>query len=77
MDQKRVLEDVVTERLRQDLLWQDNTCANMDKSDGDKMLVLSEEVGEVAKSSLDNDRENLYAELIQVAAVAVAWAESL
>jgi hypothetical protein len=42
---------------------------------GYKLSVLAEEFGEVAKAMLEEG--NLREELIQVAAVAVAWAESL
>lgn len=36
-------------------------------------LILSEEVGEVATAIQDDDLDQLRAELIQVAATAVAW----
>ena len=42
-----------------------------------KTAVLSEECGEVARAVLDNDIDQLRTELIQVAAVAVAWLEAL
>lgn len=42
-----------------------------------KAAVLSEECGEVARAVLDRDADALRAELVQVAAVAVAWLESL
>src|SRR5688572_1972987 len=47
-----------------------------------KMAVLSEEVGEVGRALLDSGTtaycdEAVRAELVQVAAVAVAWLESL
>ena len=41
-----------------------------------KSAVLSEECGEVARAVLDRDDAALFAELVQVAAVAVAWLES-
>ncbi len=41
------------------------------------MCILSEEHGEVAMAILDRDDENMYEELVQVAAVAVAWGEQL
>jgi NTP pyrophosphatase (non-canonical NTP hydrolase) len=45
---------------------------------GDKLAVLMEEVGEVAKSMLEDEgKERLKAELIQVAAVAVKWVQTL
>jgi len=42
-----------------------------------KHLVLSEEVGEVAKAIQERDWTNLRDELTQCAAVCVAWLESL
>ena len=40
-------------------------------------LVLTEEVGEVARAVLEGKDGDLYKELIQVAAVASAWAEGM
>ena len=51
-------------------------CANPLVSDDAKLAVLGEEFGEVARALLE-DRGTLRGELIQVAAVAVAWAEAL
>ena len=46
--------------------------------DGVKLAVLLEEVGEVANALLEGKREiDLRHELIQVAAVATRWAETL
>jgi hypothetical protein len=42
-----------------------------------KMTVLAEEFGEVARAVLDEKNDDLRAELIQVAAVAVAWLEGM
>ena len=42
-----------------------------------RLAVLAEECGEVARSVLERDEVNLRTELVQVAAVAVAWLESL
>ena len=42
-----------------------------------KAAVLSEECGEVSRAVLDAEPDNLRDELVQVAAVAVAWLESL
>lgn len=39
--------------------------------------ILAEEAGEVAHAVLEKDDENLKEELIQVAAVAVAWLEAI
>lgn len=77
-----VLDAIVLERARQEELFPGSTCA-ADIGGYLKLAVLTEEVGEVARELCDaanNRREpsdNLITELIQVAAVAVAWAESL
>ena len=85
------LNEIEAERERQErkcaekraegLTWL--TCADPRMPDGEKLAVLMEEVGEVARELCDARaaREapgrNLRVELIQVAAVAVAWAEAL
>lgn len=71
--EKGVLNDVYTERERQDVKWGDqsgNTGALW-------MTILGEEFGESCKAWLEGDSENLRAELVQVAAVAVAAIRSL
>lgn len=85
----RALAAVAAERERQRQLWVEETIPfNCDAEDialGDKMAVLTEEVGEVATEVNQANcslhpkvhLERLRVELIQVAAVAVAWAESL
>ena len=79
-----MIGDVLRERQRQEDLHAPRTCANPDMPDGDKLAVLTEEVGEVAKALCERDEYDtgLFAkalrdELIHVAAVAVAWAEAL
>jgi hypothetical protein len=60
-------------------------CADQEVPNAHKLAVLVEEVGEVAKSLIEFDApgfenvaaQTLFSELIQVAAVACAWAESL
>ena len=66
-----VLAEVTAERGRQERKWGDqsgNTARTW-------ITILLEEVGEVARASLEHDGLNFYEELIQVAAVAVAAAE--
>jgi NTP pyrophosphatase (non-canonical NTP hydrolase) len=78
MDLKEhVLYDVKTERERQDSKW-----GIQRHQMGDWLKILVEEVGEVAQamqigdvSYKNSDADDLYEELIQVAAVAVAIAE--
>ncbi len=66
---------VDAERLRQDRKW--GRAPGVWTNDaGIKLAVLVEEVGEVARAVLErSDLGHLREELIQVAAVAVAWAE--
>ena len=68
-----VLEDVLAEIERHDLLWGD------EKTNTDFVwaLIAFEELGEVAKDLNDDKLETAYVEIIQTAAVLFAWAESL
>lgn len=69
------------EKRAEGLTWM--TCASPAMPDGEKLAVLMEEVGEVARELCDARAENrppssnLFVEVVQVAAVALAWAESL
>lgn len=83
--QSKVLGDVIRERASQDERWgfpQDG------QSHTDWLAILTEEVGESAQEVLrlrfgsDKDkpvqaRKDLRAEMVQVAAVAVAWIEHM
>lgn len=87
----RALLSVVRERARQEQkceekrqegqLWR--TCADPAMSDEEKLAVLTEEVGEVARELCEAraarrpPAANLKTELVQVAAIAVAWIEAL
>jgi len=88
----RVLDAVTVERARQEhigkakrLLGIDwRSCADPDMGGGDftRLAVLAEEFGEVANAVLETSYgadgdEHLREELIQVAAVAVAWVEAI
>ena len=80
-EHRRVLFDIAMERERQDTLKAEGrfeyTCADLAMSHPQHCLtILAEEFGEVARAICDN-RENLRAELIQVAAVCLAWLEGL
>ena len=73
-----VYDDIRTERTRQDTLaaagrWGGESVATI--SDDRRLRVLVEEVGEVARA-LEEDDSQLRVELVQVAAVAVAWLEA-
>jgi NTP pyrophosphatase (non-canonical NTP hydrolase) len=67
---------IYDERQRQDQKWgwPNNGLAGTDLHK--KVSILLEEVGEVANAVLELDWDNLEKELVQVAAVAVAWLES-
>jgi len=55
--------------------WGSGDCSSADVAPTVKAAVLGEECGEVARAVLDRDDEQLRRELVQVAAVAVAWLE--
>ena len=57
--------------------WGSGDCSSSRVHTIVKSAVLTEECGEVARAVLDGGQNSLREELIQVAAVAVAWLESL
>lgn len=87
--QERIWRKILAERVRQNEIHPDKNCAMPHVSSGYKGLVLVEEVGECAKEGMiimdtprtdpehQAAREKLKTELVQVAATAVAWLESL
>jgi hypothetical protein len=83
MTQAEALALVTAERTRQAGLWDRDhrhghgDCSSLGVPEAVKAAVLAEECGEVARAWLDGDRDGLRRELVQVAAVAVAWLESL
>jgi nucleosome binding factor SPN SPT16 subunit len=74
-----VLSEIKSERYRQyhslEKKGIPTDCADPQTSNGDRLSVLGEEFGEVCKAI--NEGGDIYNELIQVAAVSVAWAEGL
>ena len=66
---------ILAERARQAGTWGYGDCSSPGVAAIVKVAVLSEETGEVARAILDS--QDPRTELIQVAAVAVAWLESL
>jgi hypothetical protein len=58
------------ERTRQDAKW-----GPQHHEDGKWLLILTEEVGEASQASLQGREDDTVAELIQSAAVIVAWLE--
>jgi len=67
IDEKREYEDDKWGRLPG--IWPD--------PDEWKLTVLTEEVGEVARGILERDIQQVFDELVDVAAVAVAWMEAI
>ena len=55
--------------------WGQGDCSSSSVDDTVKAAVLTEECGEVSRAVLDADHAALRSELVQVAAVAVAWLE--
>jgi len=70
---------VLAERARQDTTWRGGLgdCSHPDTPDRQRLTVLTEEVGEVARAILDHQPDQLRAEHVQVAAVCAAWLEGL
>ncbi len=58
-------------------VWGEGDCSSPWVEPMVKVAVLSEECGEVARAVLDGDTVGLRGELVQVAAVAVAWLEGM
>ena len=84
----KIFGDIIEERIRQERLKREgkfkHTCAEPDMLASEKYLVLAEETGEVARAILNlqnfsrdygADLGKVRKELIEVAAVSVAWIE--
>ena len=82
-DREEVWLAILNERVRQGQQWEAphgwgrGDCSSPDVPAIVKAAVLSEEAGEVSRAVLERDDEALRAELVQVAAVAVAWLEGM
>jgi len=72
MNRNEIYQLIDEERTRQDEKW-----GYMPRNNSDMvwLAVLTEEVGECARAILKQDWINLKDEIIQVAAVAIAWLE--
>lgn len=87
MTRQEVYALIDAERARQSVKWRgphawgSGDCSSTDVAPIVKAAVLAEECGEVSRAVLDHLADpggrQLRAELVQVAAVAVAWLESL
>ena len=71
--QGKSIEDILNERERQSDKWGNQ----YHLSEHQYLAILAEEFGEAAKEVVEHNSRNLYVELVQVAAVAVAWLEKL
>ena len=80
-DAGQIVDLVVAERARQEQLLADGVlpalCSQPDCPDVLRLAALIEEVGEVGRAIHDGDPDNLREELVQVAAVAIAWLEGI
>lgn len=72
----RIYEEIDNERDRQDAKW-GGIPGRERRDDHTYAAVLGEEFGECCKAWLERDMVSLREELIQTAAVAVAWIEEL
>ncbi|MEQ9027532.1 MAG: hypothetical protein RLP44_02355 [Aggregatilineales bacterium] len=73
MTTEEILEAISTERKRQLEKWGDQ-----EHEQGTWLLILMEEIGEVSQDILQSkDEEYVFKELIQSAAVIVAWLEDV
>jgi len=87
-----ILSDIVKERIRQNELKSAGrfkyTCADIEMTDADCLPVLVEEVGELSRALLESGKlaneksfdlhgKDMRKELVQVAAIAVAWIERI
>ena len=83
MNRPGIYAAIDAERARQAAKWNKDhqwgwgDCSSIRVAPIVKAAILTEETGEVVRAVLDWDNDNLRDELIQVAAVAVAWLEAL
>lgn len=68
---RMIFEDINNERERQEKIHPEKLDLSM------RFTTLVEEVGEIATAIQNNDNENLYEELVQVAAVCVRTIEDV
>lgn len=83
MTRTDIYNAIDAERVRQAELWNKDHdwarayCSSAALPTPVKVAVLTEEVGEVARAALEHDTDGLRLELVQVAAIAVAWLEAM
>jgi NTP pyrophosphatase (non-canonical NTP hydrolase) len=67
----------IYEEINKERAYQNSKHPDFPPQQGERLAILVEEVGEIAKGIQDKDLNNLRYELIQVAAVCVRWIEAL
>lgn len=83
MTQSDIITAILAERKAQAERWNKphewgfGDCSNERVAENTKAAVLCEECGEVSRAVLEKDEAQLKRELIQVAAVAMAWLEGM
>lgn len=70
MNQVDILNRIIKERKRQDIIHPNNRVNHM-------LPILIEEIGEIGTALQRKDKENLKEELVQAGAVIVRWLEML
>lgn len=74
-----IIDLILKERHRQNTLKAEGkfpyTCADPELTDSERVVILTEEIGEVCRAVHDHLDENKKEELIQVAAIVLAWLE--
>lgn len=79
MDVSSALAAIFDERERQRQLWGGGPgdCSHPSTKNDTRLCILVEEIGEIAHAMNENDTENLKEELVQSAAVILAWLEGI
>ena len=73
-----VVQDIIEEAQRAHELHREDSMISPLVTDGKRLAILMEEVGELATETLaDVPGPNMYTEAIQVAAMAATWAEKI
>ena len=67
-----VVEQVLSERERQDKSWGEQTF----NKDDHWVVILTEGLGDVAREVYEENLSDMYTEIIQCAAICFAWAEA-
>lgn len=77
MKRAAIFQAIAAERTRQMVKHPGHTIADDSTELYKKLAILVEEVGEVSRAMLDGKPDDMRKELVEVAACAVGWLESL